>query len=271
MSAYIMESPTEGQRIERKTNCSLTLEQLSWAGIQRGHRVLDLGCAAGTSTRLIASIVGNSGLAVGVDRSPQRIEEASRYADHQGSIEYRCGLAEAIPAVDGEFDLCWSRFLFEYLPDPQAAIREMTRVTKPGGWVAVSDLDGNCIWHDPMTVGFSVDLEAALRLLGQQGFDPLVGRKLYRMAWRAGLQDIKVDVRPYHVIAGKMSEETEGLWCSKLETVYQTLLGLGMSRERVRKLREEYLNLLLDEGSFTYSALISVTGRRPFEEPQSAS
>jgi ubiquinone/menaquinone biosynthesis C-methylase UbiE len=257
-----MESATEGQRIERKHNHDLTAKQLTWAGVKAGQRVLDLGCAVGTTTRQMAELVGPTGLVVGIDSSKPRLEEARRHPDHRSSIEYRCGQADAIPAGDAEFDLSWSRFLFEYLTDPRKAFSEMVRVTKPGGTVAVSDIDGNCIWHDPMPNEMARELEEAIQTLGHHGFDPNVGRKLYRYAWEAGLREIEVDVRPYHVVAGKVSPEAESLWRLKLETAARTLDGLGWEKGRAEHLVENFLSLLRDEGTFSYSVLISVKGKR---------
>src|SRR5690348_1055305 len=121
---YIMESASEGQRIEAKTDLVLTEAQVKWAGVTSGQNVLDLGCAAGTTSRIIADLVGSSGTVVGVDGSQSRIDEARAHPGHRSWIDYRVGRAEAIPAAEGEFDVSWSRFLFEYLQTPEVTLRE---------------------------------------------------------------------------------------------------------------------------------------------------
>ncbi|HLM61972.1 MAG TPA: methyltransferase domain-containing protein, partial [Pyrinomonadaceae bacterium] len=123
-----MESQNEGDRIELKTNIELTISQLKKAGIKKGDKVLDLGCAAGTTSRLMSQIVGSSGQIVGVDFSEQRLEQARSCSDV--GIEYRHGQGERTPADDNEFDVSWSRFLFEYLLEPENVLSEMIRVTK---------------------------------------------------------------------------------------------------------------------------------------------
>lgn len=260
---YVMDSISEGQRIERKTDKALTVDQLSWAGIGHGQRVLDLGCAAGTTARIMAELTGPTGHVVGIDASEQRIVEAQNHPQHHRSIEYRQGEAGALPARDAEFDVSWSRFLFEYLLDPKQALSEMVRVTKPGGIVAISDLDGNCIWHDPAPADFTAELYEAVSTLSKNGFDPNVGRKLYHLACAAGLKEIEVDVRPYHVVAGRIDAESESLWRLKLDTVSHTLVRLGWDQVRVNTLIEHFLSHLQDERSFTYSVMITVKGRRP--------
>jgi SAM-dependent methyltransferase len=260
MNTYIMESKTEGQRINLKTNLALTMEQLHWANITRGQNVLDVGCAAGTTTRLMAEIVGKYGKAVGIDLSEERLEEAISYSLNFVQTEYRVGNAETIPAKEGEFDVSWARFLFEYLKSPLTVIAEMKRVTRLNGVVIISDLDGNCLWHSPTSQHFSEELSQAIDLLGQYGFDPFVGRKLFGLAHQAGLKDIEVDVRPYHCIVGKISVEVENHWQMKLDTVADTLVKLGWEFERAEALKNNFLDFLRDESTFTYSTLISVKG-----------
>ncbi len=255
-----MESKTEGQRINLKTNVALTMEQLRWVGITRGQTVLDVGCAAGTTTRLMAELVGKYGKSVGVDLSEERINEAKLYSLNLSQTEYRVGNAENIPADNSEFDVTWSRFLFEYLKNPMPVIAEMIRVTKLNGKVLISDLDGNCLWHSPISQTFSNELNEAINLLNQYGFDPFVGRKLYGLAHQAGLKNIEVDIKPYHFIVGKINEEIELHWQMKLETVSKTLIKLGWESERAEVLKDSFLNHLRDESTFTYSTIITVKG-----------
>lgn len=259
--SYIMDNPAEGGRIERKTDRHLTLEQLRWAGVGPGMTVLDLGCAAGTTCRIMAEIVGTSGRVVGVDISAARLAEARRHPDHAAAIEYRCGRADALPADDAEVDVAWSRFLFEYLPRPAEALREMIRATRVGGVVAVSDLDGNCIWHYPPDPLLQTDLESALRTLGDD-FNPRVGLGLYTMFIDAGLEAVEIDIRPYHVIAGRIDPHSAELWRMKLDGVTDALVARGWPSERAQALARRFLDHLNSERTLTYSTLITVRGRK---------
>lgn len=259
---YIMDTLEEGQRIERKTDRPLTIEQLRWAGISSGLRVLDLGCASGTTSRLVAEIVGKSGIVVGVDASESRLEEGKRHTHHYSTIEYRQGYAESIPATEREFDVSWSRFLFEYLTDPATALGEMIRVTKPGGTVCVSDIDGNCIWHSPCNAYLANEVDEAIRTLGID-FHPRIGLALYSMFVDAGLQDLKVDIRAYHIIAGTIDVEQEEHWVMKLRGVEQALQKRGWCSDRTAALVHHFINHLRDPRTLTYSVLISVRGRVP--------
>jgi len=260
-----MESRTEGRRIQLKTDPILTAMQLEMAGLRRGARFLDLGCAAGTTSRIAADIVGSRGSVVGVDASSSRIVEARVDPGHRPWIEYRHGLAEAVPAGDGEFDVSWCRFLFEYLSRPQDVIRELVRVTRPGGTVFISDLDGNCCWHAPIDPELQSELEAALLECHRAtGFDPSVGRRLYGLAYEAGLTNLSVDIRSYHVIAGAATTDMVNRWRSKLRTVSSFLRRQGWTELRARNLIERFEEFLSSPSTFTYSVLISVRGQKTF-------
>lgn len=256
-----MDSSEEGRRIERKTDRALTLDQLRWAGVGDGMRVLDLGCASGTTCRMMAELVGSTGRIIGVDASKERLAEGQGHAGHRSTIEYRQGDAAAIPAERGEFDIAWSRFLFEYLPRPEAALAQMIRVVKPRGTVVVSDIDGNCIWHYPYEPTLRAEIEDALCTLGH-GFNPRAGLRLYTLFAEAGLREIAVDVRPYHVIAGTIDAEREVHWQMKLDGVARALRARGWDEERAAALVRAFMNHLRDPRTFTYSVILSVRGTR---------
>ncbi|MBL8887614.1 MAG: methyltransferase domain-containing protein [Phycisphaerales bacterium] len=257
---YIMHTPEEGLRVERKTDRGLTIEQLEWAGIQQGMRVLDLGCAAGTTCRIMADLVGESGRIIGVDVSARRLSEAKAHVSHRPWIEYRQGAAEKLPAANAEFDLCWSRFLFEYLEEPAIALAEMIRVTKPGATVCVSDIDGNCIWHYPRENELDEEIQEALHTFGRS-FNPRAGLSLYTLFVDAGMRGVVADLRPYHLIAGKIDPDRAAEWKMKLDGVVIALQARGWSESRASRLSAALMSHLHNPRTLTYSALFTVRGR----------
>jgi SAM-dependent methyltransferase len=108
-------------------------------GLCPGDGVLDVACGPGNYTRLFGSVVGETGLAIGVDASPSMLERAVRDTDSRtyASVGYiRCN-AVHLPFRDQSFDgvsCCAALHLF---PDPFAALDEMARVLTPGGRIAV--------------------------------------------------------------------------------------------------------------------------------------
>ncbi|HKP18571.1 MAG TPA: methyltransferase domain-containing protein [Gaiellaceae bacterium] len=114
----------------------LAHELARFAGVEPGDRVLDVGCGTGALTRVLAEIVGADKVA-GTDPSAPFVEACR--TDVPGA-DIRVGPAEALPFPDGAFDCALAQLVFSFVSDQAAAVREMARVTRPGGRVAA------CVW-----------------------------------------------------------------------------------------------------------------------------
>jgi SAM-dependent methyltransferase len=103
------------------------------AAVAAGDQVLDVACGTGVVARAAAGIVG-TGNVVGVDLNQAMLTIAQRAAPQ---ITWRQGEANALPAADASFDVVVCQMALMFFPDQPGAVREMARVTKPGGRVAV--------------------------------------------------------------------------------------------------------------------------------------
>lgn len=99
--------------------------------------VVDIGCGTGAAVRGVVAHLGASGRAVGVDRNPAMLDVARRAVD-SGPVEWLEGDAVDLPLGDGFATLVLSAQSMQFFPDRSGAIREMVRITRPGGRVAVS-------------------------------------------------------------------------------------------------------------------------------------
>ena len=106
--------------------------------------MLDVGCGTGSLTIALRGSVGSAGAVSGVDASPEMIEVARRKAIKVGvEVDFRVGLAEAIPFPNATFDLVVSQLAIHHLPGDlkQRSFLEMRRVLKPGGRCLIVDFD----------------------------------------------------------------------------------------------------------------------------------
>jgi len=173
---------------------SLEFPALTAAGMQDGLRVLDLGSGPGVfSTALTRRYRGCT--VVGVEPEPALRKTAETLAERHGVAE-RCsfvqGTAQHIPLPDASVDFTYARLLFQHLSEPELALAEMRRVTRPGGIVCVLDADdGSILIHPP--VPRWEPLELAIReVQASMGGDRLVGRKLKGLLASAGLDETMV-------------------------------------------------------------------------------
>jgi len=106
------------------------------AGVRSGMRALDVGCGPGGLTSELAARVGAANVAA-IDPAPQFA--AACRARNPGA-DVREGVAEELPWADGEFDATLSSLVIAFMRDADQGVREMVRVTQPGGVVAA------CMW-----------------------------------------------------------------------------------------------------------------------------
>ncbi|MDH4611469.1 methyltransferase domain-containing protein [Pseudomonas sp. BN102] len=161
------------------------------AGITSGQRVLDVACGTGVLACAAAERAGPEAEVVGLDANAEMLAVARRKS---ASIEWLEGRAEALPFPDASFDAVVSQFGFMFFDDRPAALREMCRVLRPGGNLAIAVCDG--LEHSP---GYAALAKLLQRLFGDQVANafraPFVlgdERLLLALCSEAGITDAKV-------------------------------------------------------------------------------
>jgi len=110
--------------------------------LQSGERVVDVGSGAGFDSFVAARQVGPEGRVVGVDMTPEMLAKSRATAEVLGltSVEFREGLAEALPVADGWADAVISNGVINLCADKWAVFREIVRVLRPGGVLQFADI-----------------------------------------------------------------------------------------------------------------------------------
>ncbi len=163
---------------------------LAIASLKPGQTVLDLGSGAGFDVFLAAKSVGPTGLAIGVDMTPEMVGKA-RHATARGNytnIEFRLGEIENLPVADGSVDVIISNCVINLSPDKGRVFREAFRVLKPGGRLAISDILATA----PMPKGVREDLELYAGCVAGASLIDDVKKSLRA----AGFANIRVEPKP---------------------------------------------------------------------------
>ena len=167
--------------------------------LREDARILDVGCGPGTITADLARRVP-AGSVVGLDRSPEVIEEAGATARRAGvtNVELAVGDVYALDHPNDSFDVVHAHQVLQHLSDPVAALREMGRVCRPDGIVAVRDSDYSAFTWWPVVPELDEWLDVYRTVARGNDAEPDAGRRLKSWALAAGLDVVTA---------------TAGTWC----------------------------------------------------------
>lgn len=167
-------------------------------GFQPGWRVLDAGCGSGGFLPLLAELVGPSGALAALDIAAENIAAVTdRFAGSTlpCAVETQVGGLAALPFPDASFDAVWCANVTQYLNDDAliVALAEFRRVLRPGGLVAIKDVDGNLMRAPSRVPGLIQRLrEARIRSGSTQALGAVRGPELRIWLRRAGYLDVSL-------------------------------------------------------------------------------
>jgi ubiquinone/menaquinone biosynthesis C-methylase UbiE len=182
-----------------------------------GLDLLDVGCGPGTITADLAALVG-SGQVVGLDREDGPLVSARAEAEIRGltNASYVAGDVYALDFPDETFDIVHAHQVLQHLTDPVAALREMARVTRPGGLIAARDSDYAAMtWH-PASAGLTRWLALYREVARSNDAEPDAGRHLLAWAHAAGLGEVTSSAAAWCFATPEERQWWSGLWADRI-------------------------------------------------------
>ncbi|MFL6142713.1 MAG: methyltransferase domain-containing protein [Labedaea sp.] len=159
--------------------------------LRPGLELLDVGCGPGTITADLAELVA-PGRVVAIDTAPDVLAGARALAAERAlaNLEVTVGDVTALDFAEDSFDVVHAHQVLQHLADPVAALREMRRVCRPGGVVAVRDVDYAAMTWYPEVPVLDEWLTIYRRTARHNGGEPDAGRRLLAWANRAGFTEL---------------------------------------------------------------------------------
>ena len=202
-------------------------------GVAEGWRCLDVGAGGGSSTRLLAQRVGEAGCVVATDLDTRLLEPLA--GDRVEVVQHDL-LVDPLP--EAEFDLAHIRLVLMHLPSRLDVLRRIVASLRPGGWLAVIDVDFTDVRVSPATPASQRTWSAFLDAIAAAGWDPSYGSRLSRNLEALELEEIEAE---YLVSEGHAGEQARlvGLTLERLRTRMVEFGALDEDVDDARRLLED--------------------------------
>jgi ubiquinone/menaquinone biosynthesis C-methylase UbiE len=248
----------------------LTEALIEQANINEGQNVLDVAGGSGEPGITIAERVGPNGSVTCTDAVAEMVDAARNEANRRGltNVQFRQCTADSLPFPDNSFDATVSRLGVMFFPDPPAAVREMLRVTRPGGRLAFA------VWHKSEVNPFCYLVTSVIaQHITSPAADPDAPNafrfaetgKLAKIMTEAGACDVEERVLSFHIEAPispgefwtmrSQTSDTLREKLAKLSTDEQTQIGIEL---------EQAVKEFFPEGTMKFpTQMILVSGKKP--------
>jgi len=188
-------SGRERLRVLGRVMAAPTAALLDRVGVHDGHACIDVGCGGGDASLELAWRASPSGSVVGLDLDGVKLQIAREEAARRGvkNLEFRHADFREF-AADAAYDVVYARFLLTHLSDPAAAVQSFFRCLRPGGMVAVEDIDFSGMFTHPPSPATQRYIELYCATVRNRGADPNIGPRLPSLLIDAGFDEVGVAV-----------------------------------------------------------------------------
>ena len=185
--------------------------------LEAGMALLDVGCGPGSITADLAALV-EPGPVTGLDRSEDVVARARKMAAGRGlsNLEFAAGNVYDLDFPDGTFDVVHAHQVLQHLADPVAALREMRRVTVPGGLIAVREADFHGMSWYPELPELADWMDTYQAIARGNGAQPDAGRRLISWVLEAGFTEFEASASHWLYATAERRAGFGGGWAERV-------------------------------------------------------
>ena len=202
--------------------------------LSSGFSLLDVGCGPGTITADLATIV-TPGRVTALEVTEAALDLARAEITRRGltNVDFATGDVHALDFPDDTFDVVHAHQVLQHVTDPVAALREMRRVARPGGIVAVRDSDYAAFTWFPQLPELSEWLELYERVARGNGGEPDAGRRLLSWGRAAGFTELTATSSTWCFADQQDRDWWGGMWAERVlkSDMAATALRTGAATE----------------------------------------
>jgi SAM-dependent methyltransferase len=275
---YLIRGGIEGRerlRLISRVLQPTTAALLARVGLGEGMRCLDVGCGGGDVTLELARRVLPGGRALGVDVDDVKLRLARREAAAASADNVDYANLDVVAArFEAEFDLVYARFLLTHMPDAGRVLTLLVRALRPGGVIAVEDIDRSGMFCRPESEAYRRSVALYSETARNRGGDPDIGLRLPGLLVESGCEDVRATV---FQLAGFGQEphdrDVKLVIPVTTETIADAAIEEGFATdEEMKRLVDELYRLAADPHTFmSLPRMVQAWGRRPAEPPAAVS
>ena len=202
--------------------------------LKSGATLLDIGCGPGTITAELATLV-TPGRVTALEVTAPALDLARAEIERRGltTVDFAVGDVHALDFADDTFDVVHAHQVLQHVGDPVTALREMRRVTKPGGIVAVRDGDYAAFAWFPELPELDEWLALYERVARGNGGEPDAGRRLQSWAHAAGFTDVTATASTWCYANPEDRAWWGGMWAERVlaSDMARTALATGAATQ----------------------------------------
>ncbi|MBB2941804.1 SAM-dependent methyltransferase [Actinoplanes lutulentus] len=202
--------------------------------LSSGISLLDVGCGPGTITADLATRV-TPGRVTALERTAAALDLARAEVSRQAltNVDFAVGDVHALDLPDDSFDVVHAHQVLQHVADPVVALREMRRVTRPGGVVAARDSDYAGFHWYPLVPELDEWLALYQRVARGNGGEPDAGRRMLAWARAAGFTDVTATASVWGFATDEDRQWWGGMWADRIlkSDMAETALRTGAATE----------------------------------------